>query len=63
MVVVMCSPKIVLFLEGGQPRGSSVCHCGGRSEGRCGTMPKALDVGEVSIDSGSMSHTFDPLTD
>ena len=36
--------------------------CQGHSDDHRGTMPKGLDVGEVSIGSGSMCCIFDPLT-
>ena len=54
---------IVLFPHPRHPSGHRPSHLGGHSEGRRDGLPKALDVGEVSIVTGSRRRTIHLLTD
>ena len=53
---------IVLFPHPRHPSGHRPSHLGGHSEGRRDGLPKALDVGEVSIVTGSRRRSFHPVT-
>jgi hypothetical protein len=57
---------IVPFPDPRQIRTSSCnspSHLGGHSEGRRDGLPKALDVGEVSIVTGSRRRSIHPVAD
>ena len=53
---------IVLFFDPRHPSGHSTSRLRGHSEGRRDGLPKGLDVGEVSIVTGSRRRTIHPLT-
>ena len=60
---VLADCNIVLFTDPRQTRGSSTSHCRGHSVGRRDGLPKGLDVGEVSIVTGSRSLWYGLVTD